>query len=300
METDWELAGLTVHGGGLTRPVTTEGWRVPAVVELEGTHLRWSFCDGDQLGKVISPRPGLLEAFVALVDASPEAIRDYARKWGVLWICDHGVPAGHSMPRLPLEDVMNELTEVRGVRGCEPRGWPNACLEPVAAWYRLAREAHSILNVVAKLREKKPSQRGDWQMVVSRIWHGMDGGHPWLDALNQPENTISARGFIENSVNRWLGYGAVQPILVWSTKKHPTITFDGYGLFGALALQLLGVVSGGGWDICSACGRMFDPSPRRRNPNRRHYCNECRASGTPQRDAMRDLRKRRPVKPHES
>ena len=128
---------------------------------------------------------------------------------------------------------------------------------------------------------------------VSRVWYGVDGGHPWLDTLNQPENAISAKGFIENSVNRWLGYGAVKPILAWSTKKHPTITFDGYGLFGALSLQLLTVVCGGGWDICSACERIFDPGPRRRKPNQRHYCDECRASGKPQRDANRDLRKRR-------
>lgn len=62
MEIDWQLAGLTMDGGGVTRPVTIEGWRIPAVVELEGTNLRWRYRDGDRLGEVIRPRPRLLEA----------------------------------------------------------------------------------------------------------------------------------------------------------------------------------------------------------------------------------------------
>jgi hypothetical protein len=187
---------------------------------------------------------------------------------------------------------MNERTEVRGVRGCLPRGWPDACREPVAVWYRLAQEARAMLNVVANLREKKPARRGDWHMVVYRIWHGVDGGDSWLDALNQPANATSARAYIGDSVNRWLAYGAVQPSLAWSTKKHPTITFDGYGLVGVLALQLLAVVSGTGWDICSNCGRSFDPGLRRRNPYRRRYCDECRADGAPARDASQAFRRR--------
>jgi hypothetical protein len=84
MEADWELAGLIDDEGRLRRPVVTEGWRVPALVELEGTHPRWSFSDGDRLGRVIMPRPRLLEPFIALGDANPENIRDFARKWGVL------------------------------------------------------------------------------------------------------------------------------------------------------------------------------------------------------------------------
>jgi hypothetical protein len=293
METDWELAGLTVDGGGLTRPMTTAGWRVPAVVELEGTQLLWRYHDGDHLGPTIRPRPKLLETFVALADADPEAIRDYARKWGILMICEHGIPAGHSAPRLPMSDVLNGPTEVRGVRGCLPQGWPDACWEPVGAWYVLARQARAMLNVAAALHRGVPARRGDWHTIVYRTWYGDDQGDPWLDSLNQPTHATHAQAFLEDSINRWLAWGAVQPILSWSARKYPTIVFDGYGLFGALAVQLLAVVCTTGWAICSACGGIYDPGPRRPNPNRRNYCPDCRASGTPQRDAMRDLRKRR-------
>jgi hypothetical protein len=148
------------------------------------------------------------------------------------------------------------------------------------------------LNKLTGPREKKPARRGDWQMVVYRVWYGVDGGHPWLDDLNQPANAMSARAYIDDSVNRWLAYGAVQPRLAWSTKKHPTITFEGYGLFRALAVQLLAVVSGTGWDICSGCRRIFDPGLRRRNPYRRRYCDECRAAGVQFRDASREWRRR--------
>jgi hypothetical protein len=292
IESDWELAGLIDSEGRLTRPLQTERWRVPAVVELDGTDLRWDYRDGrhpgHRIGKMISPHPKLLEAFTALVGAEPETIRDYARKWGVLLICDHGVPGGHSAPRLPLSDVMNGTTDVRG---CRPRGWPD-CREPLAAWHRLAREASSILNVVASLQEKRPARRGDWQMVVARIYHGADGGDPWLDELNQPENAPAAQEYIEESVNRWLAYGGVQPSLAWPSKRPPTITFDSFGLFGALALQLLGVVTGTGWDVCSNCGGSFDPGLRRRNPNQRRYCDACRADGAQYRYASWAYRRR--------
>ena len=291
MEINWELAGLTLDGGGLTRPMITEGWRVPAVVELQGNHLRWSYRDGDRLGKTIRAHPKLLEVFVELADADPEVIRDYARKWGVLMICEHGVPAGHSAPRLPISD----LHEPTAVRGCDPHGWPDACWESVGAWYVRAREARAMLNVAAALRRGQPARIGDWHAVVYRVWYGDDRGDPSLDALNQPANATHAQAFLEDSINRWLAWGAVQPVLSWSTKKYPTIVFDGYGLFGALAVQLLAVVCGTGWAVCSACGKVYNPGSRRPNPNRRNYCPDCRASGTPQRDAMRDLRKRRQV-----
>lgn len=62
METSWQLAGLTGDGTGLTRPVKTSPWKVPAAVELEGDRLRWRYVDGNRVGKVIRVRPGLVEA----------------------------------------------------------------------------------------------------------------------------------------------------------------------------------------------------------------------------------------------
>jgi hypothetical protein len=289
MEEAWKLDGLRTDGGGLTRPVATEEWRVPAVVELEGTRLRWQDHDGHRLGKVIRVRRGLLDAFIEMAEAPPETVRDYARQWGVLMICDHGIPGGHSWPRIPITDALNGPA---GITWCTPRGWPDACWEPVGAWHVLARQARAMLNVAAALHAGKRARRGDWQIVVYRTWHGHDGGDPCLDVLNQPRHAASAKAFLEDSVKRWLAYGAVQPVLAWSRKQHPTIEFEGHRLFGALAIQLLAAVSQTGWAVCSGCGEVYDPGPRRPNPNRRNYCPDCRERKVSTRDAMRDYRRR--------
>ncbi|MGH8072261.1 MAG: hypothetical protein ACRERE_44925 [Candidatus Entotheonellia bacterium] len=295
MEISWQLAGLTGEGMGLTRPVTVAGWRGPAAVDLERNGLRWREVDGDRIGKIIRVRRGLLDAFVRLADTEPEAIRDYARRWGVLMICEHGIPAGHSWPREPIVDILNGPEKDML---CRPRGWPDACWESVGAWYVLARQARALLHVAAALHNGTPARRGDWQMVVYRTWHGDGGGDPWLDKLNQPRHAASARAFVEESMQRWLAWGAVQPVLAWSAKKDPTIEFEGVGLFGALAVQLLAAVIREGWAVCAGCNNQYAPE-RRPNAKRRNYCPDCRTSGVSHRDAMRDFRRRSPCQQKE-
>jgi hypothetical protein len=155
-----------------------------------------------------------------------------------------------------------------------------------------------MIHVAAALHTQKPAKRGDWHMLVHCTWLGSDGGDPALDDLNQPRHAASARAFLEDSVKRWVAWGAVQPVLAWSVKRSPTIEFEGCGLFGALAAQLLAAVSGTGWAVCSACGEMYDPGPRRPNPNRRNYCPDRRESGAPHRDASRDSRRRQAASKH--
>jgi hypothetical protein len=273
----------------MPRPVQTTGWRVPASVELEGHRLRWREVDGDRLGRVIRVKPGLVEAFMRLADADPEDIRDFARRWGVLMICEHGIPAGHSWPRVPLTDALNGAEKSHW---CAPLGWPEACWEPIGAWYVLAQQARAMLNVAAACHRGMPARRGDWHTVVYGTWHGNDVGDPSLDVLNKPQHATSARAFLEDSVNRWLAWGAVQPKLDWSAKKDPMIAFDGFGLFGALAAQLLAMVSRTGWAVCSGCAQSYGPK-RTPNPKRRNYCPDCRARRVPHRDTMRDLRRRK-------
>jgi hypothetical protein len=271
-EIQWQLAGLSGDGEGLTRPVTTSDWRVPARVDLDGNRLRWIYVDGPRIGKMIRARPRLVDAFVNLADKDPEDIRDFARTWGMLMICEHGTPAGHSFPRVPLAGALNGPEQGRW---CAPRGWPDECWEPLGAWYMLAREARAMINVAAALHTQEPARRGDWHMLVYRTWCGPEGGDPALDMLNQPKHAVGARAWLEDSVNRWVAWGAVQPRLAWSVRKSPTIDFDGCGFFGALAAQLMAIVAKTGWAICSNCKNSYNPRRRPRSDQER-YCDECR------------------------
>ena len=86
------------EGEGLYRPLASSAVIVPTSVEVEGKGLRW---------RVVYPityKPTgkrLLEDFVKLDAAPVNAIRDYARKWGVLEICKHGYPRSHNSATWP-------------------------------------------------------------------------------------------------------------------------------------------------------------------------------------------------------
>ncbi len=93
----WGVSGLTTGDGQLERPLAQ--WVRPAVVELEGERLRWEYFDKNAvLGRHGRMGPGLLAEFPKLADAPSLAIRDYARRWGVLSICQHGWPSSHNPP----------------------------------------------------------------------------------------------------------------------------------------------------------------------------------------------------------
>lgn len=287
-EIQWQLAGLCGDGNGLTRPVRTSDWKAPARVDLDGYRLRWQYDDGSRIRKTIRAGHGLVDAFVKLADANPEDIRDFARRWGVLLICEHDKPAGHSFPRELLIDALN-APEKSG--WCAPLGSPDECWEPLGSWYTLAREARAMLNVAAALHNQKLAKRGDWHMLVYRVWPGPDRGDPALDIFNQPRYAAGARACLADSVNRWLAWGAVQPRLTWSGRGSPTIDFEGSGLFGALAVQILAAVNRRGWAFCSECSNSYNPG-RRPNPNRKNYCPDCREKGVPSRNSSSASRRR--------
>ena len=119
---------------------------VPVKVELLQDHLHWEaevseegFADPSRewLGdKVVV---GCLEAFTQLSDAAPEVILAFARQYGVLGVmpCGETVAAYHEI-------------------GGKPRIWRFRYVEPVAVYQALARQARSILLVMAALRSGKP------------------------------------------------------------------------------------------------------------------------------------------------
>jgi hypothetical protein len=109
--------------------------------------------------------------------------------------------------------------------------------------------------------------------------------------LQPGQSALFDRKVVEEAVNRWLRIGAVSLSLEW-WEPRPTVRLDSgplSALFGALALQLLQAVArSDGLALCSACGRPYTPE-RRPDPNRRHYCPQCR-NAAPHRDAVRSWR----------
>src|SRR5262249_43694631 len=149
---------------------------VPAVVELErhpdGDRLVWRGRDGDRLSRFVRPGDGLLREFVSLTrDRSGERILTFARSWGVLDICQHGLPWSHApgsglLANLPVLPDQFPAPEFR--RACFPLGFTvnsGGGWEPVEVWRAFARQATVLLDVAARLHLGKPVHAEHWDQV---------------------------------------------------------------------------------------------------------------------------------------
>lgn len=105
------------------------GWSVPGAIEVkDGDLIYWSpFPPDGKSGRFIHSGPGLLDQFLKLADATPEKIRDYARRWGVLQICQHGLPASHN-PQPVITPSM-----IHG-SWCRPVGKSGTFSDPLESW----------------------------------------------------------------------------------------------------------------------------------------------------------------------
>src|SRR5207247_2601592 len=64
------------------------------------------------------------QQFLELGEARSETIRDYARRWGVLGICRHGLPASHNPQRATPDNTMSpsDVLNVTAARRRSVRG----------------------------------------------------------------------------------------------------------------------------------------------------------------------------------
>jgi hypothetical protein len=133
-----ELAGVPTP---LEQAAVPKEWLVPEDLALRRDRVCWrparpssEFPGFTYAYAKRTPGPGLLEQFVALGDAPDEEILRYARHWGVLVICRHGLPASHS-------------------EQCKPMSLPDqdryVFWEPVTSWRYFARHAKEVLEMAA-------------------------------------------------------------------------------------------------------------------------------------------------------
>ncbi len=91
--------------GRVERPVMTPRWPVATNIQLVGEdRLQWHIGESEE--RWVDPSPGLLEDFVNLRDGSSEAILAYARRWGMLRLCEHDFPAGHPSEYWPTQPII--------------------------------------------------------------------------------------------------------------------------------------------------------------------------------------------------
>jgi hypothetical protein len=289
-----ELADMTDEQGALPRSLFPGTLTLPTHVEIQGDMLAWydyqtSARDTSrpELPERIRAEGPILDQFIGLSANKPEGIAAFARRWGVLnmpedWVIWHDAPANGGFW---VED---------GVLWSRDQG-----REALALWDALAAQARAILRLTARVHRGEPTAIDDWHIALTRGFLPERAAETWaliqrkLQSNRPFRNSTVARWFITDLVSAGLEQTGVRPHFSWFTAGAPEISLQGYGLRGALAVQLMAATAkADGVILCTGCGLSYIPERRPREGERR-YCPACRAQKIPQRDAARDLRARR-------
>jgi len=234
---------------------------IPGSIRVAGDRLAYS--DSMRRVRRALDDDQMLEDFLRLANAPVARVGDFARRYGVLWLCEHDLPATH-----------NHSVGGDG-RGCRPRrrdperpGKHLLYWEPISVWRDFSRQANEIISVMAPGLNLAPA--GGWLPL------------PPLSTLNE-----------------WLAMTGVRPVVDWINGRL-RLRWGGVGVFGVLALQLaLRVTKERGLALCAGCGRPFTPQRRRPRAGENHYCEDC-GRVQAQRDASRRYRRRIAAKQSEA
>lgn len=255
---------------------------LPAEVQIDGEKLLyrpagfWRMLSDGKLGTSEDPElkrkvTGALDEFVGLAfpteaeRRSSSDIAEFAKKWGGLWLCDHGLHYSH-------QRVGNLLIDPSGCfTRCMPTVAGGMFAEPVKAWRELAARAFNAMRLAASLRRE-----------------------------TDPEMDRTSRRLLVQIVNKWVSDGGVTVRFVDTAldRRWPEGVELGFStggdLYGVLAAQLaMAITLSRQLYVCAECGRLFTPDPiHRPRTGRRAFCLQC---GRPAavRHAMRDMRRQK-------
>lgn len=126
------------------------GWFAPDKIEIKGNDLIYRVEDNKGL---IRPdqktmRQEVLAGFLRLAEATDEEILEYASKWGVLGLCEHGLPMAHSLK--PIQNHHIAESEDFGCKRTKKRGW---FYEPLDKWRYYSRQVSAIVRLSVDLRK---------------------------------------------------------------------------------------------------------------------------------------------------
>jgi hypothetical protein len=250
---------------------------VPDEIKLEDDRLVWN-----PIGEFSEREPDkdLIVQFSNLALTESQGVLRFARKWGVLGICVHGLPASHNSesPFITQDECPP----------CTPSG-----NEPIEQWRRFARLARAMMSIANQLHNGRRGNEGDWLVLLQ------GGAESTL-----PKDIATERRLLQDAVNLWLELGNVRPRLEWNLDVEIALAYPrSSSLFGVLATQLPSFVARSeGLLTCSSCGRSGTLSQlgtlRERKPRagKRFFCDDCRDENAPQRFASKAYRGREKAK----
>ena len=236
-----------------------------------------------------------LHRFLKLADAPAKNIETFARRFGVLAICqDHGLPVSHQ-------------------EGCLPLGFADDdCHEPLKHWREYAARMRAVHEIARELRAGRIGQDSDWWVLYPHFEKNQPFSNIWVDetarnwrARKRQQALLLARHQLCSEMDKLLKLADVALALEWQgaarlkglPRPAQWVVRLRYGhwlnLFGALVVQLLLEVCDSGEDVyfCSGCGSSYTCEGRHPNASQNNYCPSCQSDKVPQKEA--DQRRRR-------
>lgn len=287
------------------RPLAVGAYEAPADIRLEDGGLHWLPIEKVHLVRPMAP--AMLLEFLSLADGEDADVLEYAKRWGVLYMCkEHSIP-NCLYPCVPYQNEVTDedkrtfqrMSEEDGpiaqhvVNRYQPIG------EPVAEWRRWSRIIGTILDIREKVSEGKIGSDNQWRGLAKDRWfdprpedHLLDRG---TAARNGRETAIAYEKYmVAASISLLLRIGNVHPQMTWDgvqpeftltgvarRSRHQSRPPVGVEMFGALAVQLLENAGRYVVTCCSGCLRFYDATPsnkgeRRPKAGQARYCKECR------------------------
>jgi len=249
----------------------------PIQVELKDDFLHWTLSPGRPPSYLSPDTRGMLGAFIRLRD--DEGILRFAQRYGVLFICEHGVPASHNSGG---GAYLGKDTS------CKPQGWPDDPREPVACWLRYARLADAFLEIGYALHSGQLGDTIHWETIYQNL--------PDPNKTFAVDSSGMALFALSSAVQVWLSLDPPTVRFRWLPgEREPELQLKS-STFGALGLQLAAaLLRVGSIVLCHSCGAVYEP---RRKPragyDKRNFCPDCRDTVGP-RLRQRDRRASRPL-----
>lgn len=306
-------------------PMDFGTWQAPVTASSSAG---WIVCSSEHGWEDVRAGDGMLDGFLRLADASADRIAQYAEHWGPLLVCDdHMLPVSHvgtsvgdpgavlrhrcqpfvfgEDPAAPASTWRFWSAQARAILRIAIRLYGN---EPgqAADWQTIMRDGLDRWRLTIWELEGLPAKSiypfGTTYRVDDEPPYGEEllrgTRTPFADLLADScdrkrvaDVVQSEREDLAEAVFRWVQLGNVRPVISWEMDQ-PQVTMAGGGLFAAVGVQLmLRVAKTEGLALCSSCGEPYVPR-RRPTEGRRRYCDGCRDSSAPMKDAVADYRRR--------
>ena len=223
----------------------------------------------------------MYQQFLSIQKASDGDILKLARKWGVLGICEHGLPPGHLLQTTLPETAINDRCKLPQSNGLFS--------ETFQSWRNFSRLLNAINWLAIDLRHDKAGQRERWETINE--WWTVSSG------MIAPSEKYS---HLSSVINRLMELIDVRPQLLrrkdgWVMSLTVSPDLEGR-LLPVLVLRTIQQLDSQlASAVCSACNKSYDLRYGQ-SFKRNHYCDECGTKAA-WRDASRKYRKRQRENP---